>query len=309
MLDIFGRLFTLDWRSSRHFSRCYSILLPLALATLLNGCLFRTRKVEPPPTMTAHSATLEELLARLDRFDDLKTLKATVDMQLSVLNNERTKETEYRDVRGFILATRDGEGRIQAQAPVTRQRAFGVYLAWNGRFFEGSTALDKPSPKRAENIRPQHILDPLLPDPPQENEAAVLDAVVEGGKAYYVVQVQRPSQDGVQRIVRKFWFDRTSPEIPLTRLQIYDEQARVVTDATYSDWDDSGPAPYPVRAVVSRPRDGYALAVTFVKPGVNESIPEESFVLEPPEGVKVEQVGVSSEAEQGKSRDARAAFR
>ena len=197
-------------------------------------------------------------------------MKATVNLQLSYYNEEQTKRTDLRDVRGFVLARRPGFARIQAQYPVTRQKAFDmasdgetfqVYLVWQGRFFTGSNAMDQPSKKRAENIRPQHIVEPLLIEAPRPDETAVLDNITEGRTPYHVVQLQR-ELDGTAEITRKFWFNRA--DLRLSRLEIYDPDANVVTIARYSGWQTEGPIPYPAQASVLRPVQG-------LQPGVRVS--------------------------------------
>ena len=229
-------------------------------------------------------------------------MKATVNLQLSYYNEEQTKRTDLRDVRGFVLARRPGFSRIQAQYPVTRQKAFDmasdgetfqVYLVWQGRFFTGANTMDKLSKKRAENIRPQHIVEPLLIEAPRPDETAVLDNVTEGRALYHVVQLQR-ELDGTAEITRKFWFNRA--DLRLSRLEIYDPDANVVTVARYSGWQTQGPIPYPAQASVLRPVQGYSLAFEFLEPGLNEELPENAFLLEPPDDVEVETVGEDSDS-------------
>lgn len=265
-----------------------------------SGCLWRTQRIEPPQ-LAARTATLEELLTQLERFESLKSMRATVDIGLSYLNDDMNRLTNLKDVRGFILAERPAKARIQAQYPVTHQKAFdmvsdadefSVYLVWNKRFIQGPTSLETHSEKRIENIRPQHIVEPLLIAPPRSDETAALDNQIRSGTLYHVVVFRKQVGDH-EVITRKLWFDRTTLE--LHQLEIYDGQGNIVTVATYSQWLEENGAPYPTSVNISRPLDGYRVAITIRDPGINESLPEDAFTLEPPAGVEIERVGDSEQ--------------
>lgn len=255
--------------------------------------MYRTRKVDPVPP-AVRTATLDELLARLAEFGALESMRSTVALQLSYFTtDEFDRRKDLRDVRGFIVARRPAFARIQAQYPVTSTKAFdmvsdgetfGVYLVWAKRFFKGFNALDERSDNRTENIRPQHIVEALMIEPPRADELAILDNVTEERLHYHVVIL---SSEG--SITRKFWFERGG--LNLKRFEVYNEDADVVTRASYFGWTTDGGAPYAHDVYVSRPIDGYELRVLFEKPGLNSELAEGSFELEPPEGVKVEQVG------------------
>lgn len=246
--------------------------------------------------MAARTATLDELLGQLNQFESLKSMRATVNLGLSYLNDDMDRLTDLKDVRGFILAERPSKSRIRAQYPVTHQTAFdmvsdenefSVYLVWRDRFVQGPSTLETNSDKRVENIRPQHIVEPILIAPPSDDEIPALDNQVKNGTLYHVV-VFRKQVDGQHTISRKLWFDRAALE--LRYLEIYDGEGNIVTMATYSSWLTENGVPYPAQVNVSRPIDGYRVAVTVNEPGINATLPEDAFVLEPPPGVEVERL-------------------
>lgn len=270
--------------------------LVLALAAASTGCLYRTQAVAPPP-VAARTATLEELLRQIERFRAVQSLRAEVTMGLTFLNDDMDRTKTLTDVRGFILAERPDLARIQAQYPVTHQTAFdmvsdrdkfSVYLVWRKRFLQGATALDERSEERAENIRPQHVVEPLLIDPPQSDEIAALDNQARIGRLYHIVVLHKKQGDH-EVITRKFWFDRA--DLQLAILEIYDGDGNAVTQASYSDWRQEGDAPYAARVSITRPIDGYSLVVQMQEPGINATLPPDAFVLDPPPGVPVERVG------------------
>ncbi len=259
-----------------------------------SGCVKTTYNVVPPLPVLK-TATAEELTERLRQIGAAESLKATVMMQLSIVSDDRTKREEYRDVRGFILARRPSFARVQAQFLTTRAfdmasdgESFRVHLIWKKQFLEGLNALNERSEKRAENIRPQHVMEPLLLAPPQDDEIVVLDNVMEGRRPYQVLLMLKRGPDGT-RISRKAWFERENLE--LRRLDIYNDAGDVVTRAQYSVWEAEAGIPFAREVAISRPLDGYDLRLTVETPGVNAELPENAFVLEPPEGMEIERVG------------------
>jgi len=278
-----------------------TLLLLLALAATTTGCLYRTQKIAPP-LVAARTATLDELLPQIERFGAIHTLRAEVNLGLSFLNDDMDKLKTLKDVRGFVLAERPDHARIQAQYPVTHQTAFdmvsdhdefSVYLVWRKRFLQGATALDERSDERAENIRPQHVVEPLLIEPPRSDETAALDNQARNGRLYHVVLFSKKHDDN-EVITRKFWFDRA--DLKLRILEIYDGGGNIVTQASYSDWRDSGEAPYAATVSITRPADGYSLVVHIQDPGINATLPADAFVLDPPPNVPVERVGDGSKS-------------
>jgi hypothetical protein len=273
------------------------LFITLLLSLLGSGCLSKTRKVTPPPTALL-DATLDDLLVELRRLGAIDSMKATVDLRLTYLNDQRTKETELRDVRGFILGKRPGFVRVQAQTPVTGGTAFDmasngsifrVYLAWKKRFFEGVIGRAKRSEKRAENVRPQHVIEALLLEPPTEAETPVMDRVTEGFRHFYVVQLLEDRPGEGLRIRRKVWFDRTT--LRIARVEVRDDDGEVVSLTHYQGWNNAHGEWYPAQVEIERPLEGYDLAMTFVKPGLNEEVPDDAFQLDPPKGVEVEHLG------------------
>jgi hypothetical protein len=269
----------------------------LVCAGLASGCLVKTQQVPPTPVVT-RTATLPELIEKLGRFSQIQTVKASVELQLSVENDERTEIQEFRDAPGYILARRPREILAIAQVPVVRSTAFRmasdgvtfqVHLPSRNRFFVGEAALEQRSAKRSENIRPSHVLDVVLIKPPEPEEIGVLENLVEGVKAYQVVLLMLPDGSRQPRLTRKFWFDRATLE--LARMQVFDGQGNAVTNARFEDWQQENTLPYARVVTMERPADGYKLRIRFDQPGLNQNVPEDSFQLEAPSGVTVERLG------------------
>ena len=277
----------------------FSAVLVCVIAN--SACLVRTRgRVRDPRAL--RTATLEELTEKIERFDSIQSMKATVTLQLSVVTEDEEKVQDFRDVKGFVLVRRPRSIRIVAQVPVVATTAFEmasdgkefqVYLAAKNRFLVGDSNVKASSSKRADNVRPHHILEALLIDPPQSAESKrFLASRREGNRAYQIVSLLREVNGGALKLSREIWFDRAGLDI--ARLIIFDDTGEPVTIARYADWSEQDLLPFPARVSISRPKDGYELQVRILKPGLNEEVPEDRFQLKPPPGVRIQRVGETS---------------
>jgi len=178
----------------------------------------------------------------------------------------------------------------------------------------GATAQDKDkmSEQRAvsalSNLRPQHMTDALLVLPIQpRSESGLLytqsefyeeEAQAKTGnprekenktgrvvRGYYFLDEITPRQDGSAQLSRRFWFDRVSG-IRLARMQTFDAEGDLVTDVAYSEMKSFGEGAslnLPSRIELSRPHDGYKLALTYQSPEeaiIDREYPANIFILE-----------------------------
>ncbi len=265
------------------------------------ACAVKARRPVSRPHVVL-TATLEELTAKLQRMAAIKSMKATVAIQLSVVAQDQASLREFRDTRAFILIRRPEWIQVQALVPVVGSTAidmlsdgdtFQVLLPTRNQLFAGRNQIVSRSEKRIENIRPQHLLQALLIDPPMSDERPMLVNRRERAEAYQVVQLIR-ELEGALKISREIWFDRSSLEI--ARLVVFDEQADTVTDARYREWSEQDSLPFAQWVSISRPQDGYDLNIHVLKPGLNETIPDDRFVLSIPSGVEVKEIGAAAPA-------------
>jgi outer membrane lipoprotein-sorting protein len=258
----------------------------------------RTRAPVFRPSIV-ETASLDELTAKLGEFAAIKSSRANVRLQVSITTADRTKVTEYPEAGGVILIRRPSSIRVRASFPVlgtpvfdmtSDGEEFHVYLPREDRFLSGKNKFTTRSEKRVENVRPQHILEALMIDPPREDETvAFLRNDTYGVAAYHIVVLKKK---GRQALSRELWFDRAA--LKIARQTVYEENGDLATDVWYSSWLEGEP-PFPGVIRIDRPKDGYQLRVSVLEPGVNEDVPAKSFVLTPPEGVKIEDVGATTE--------------
>jgi outer membrane lipoprotein-sorting protein len=271
------------------------------------GCLVRRHKLDSAarPNAPLLTASLDELTGILrERYDSVETLNATVDLEPALLSASKGEIAEYKDVLGYILFRKPSSIRVIALYPVVRTTAFDMvsdghsfrlYLPAKNLFLIGLNRIEKPSPKKLENLRPEHLLDALLirpPDPPVER--AVFENWTEGSEPSYIVHIIRGHAPGRLDLVSNIWFDRASLEI--RRQQVFDEQGNITSDARYGGWERRGGVLYPKQIIVTRPKDEYELSIRFDKTTFNQPVSQEKFDLPEPPGVKVEHISGDASA-------------
>src|SRR5947207_1290894 len=167
----------------------YRVLLLLVITFPLTGCLFRSHKVQPREVSKAplKTATRAELIEYVNtQAARVQSMQATVDIDTAVGGEKKGKVTEYKEIRGYVLARKPAMLRMIGLLPIVRNRAFDmvsdgqqfkVWIPPKNRFVVGRNDIITPNPQQPlENLRPQIIYDALLMreiDP--QNETAVLE--------------------------------------------------------------------------------------------------------------------------------------
>jgi len=251
------------------------------------------------------SATKPELISYINsEAAKIQTMQATVDIDTAVGGEKKGKITEYKEIRGYVLARKPAMLRMIGLLPIVRNRAFDmvsdgqefkVWIPPKNRFVVGRNDFMIPNPQQPlENLRPQIIYDALLMreiDP--QNETAVLENGTEPvagpkGRKYeqadYVIDVVR-GHGSDSWLSRKIVINRVDllPE----RQLIYDEKGSVVTDARYSNYKDYNEVLFPSRIEIKRPEEEYDITLGIVKLEMNQPLSNDKFVLEQPPGAQV----------------------
>jgi len=171
-------------------------LLLSAAEISLSGCLFRTRTIDRQLSdRPLKTATKQDLIDYVNaQASNIKSLQATVDIDASAADPKNGKATDYKEIRGYVLARKPSMLRMKGLLPVVRNTAFDMvsdgqdFKLWippKNKFFIGSNTEgtnpggpDPGSPSTAgsapaasapnaqsdklENMRPQYIYDALL---------------------------------------------------------------------------------------------------------------------------------------------------
>jgi hypothetical protein len=275
----------------------------LTLTALACGCAGRggvtkTKTIPAGSRPVALEANEEQLLDRYNTLArGLQSLDATVELKPSTGTEYSGVINEYHEVKAFILASRPYNIRMIGQVPIVGKTVFD--MASNGKDFEvsvpprnkfliGPVALNRPSEKPIENLRPQHLVDALLwPEVRKEEEVLPEEFNDESGR-YYILTVLRGGYHS--EILSKIWFDRS--DLHVVRLNSYGPQGALLSDVRYASWQplenpSGGLTEYPRSIRIDRPHDEYRLDMTVSKISVNAPMTADRFQLEPPPGADV----------------------
>jgi outer membrane lipoprotein-sorting protein len=293
-----------------HRWSAYALLVSICvLATGLSSCLARRRVItrvdgkSDQALLVTDKKALTGIVAR--QFEAIQDFNCTVDMVPALGTTEKSRVTEYKDVRGYILFRKPSHVRIIGLFPVVRNKAFDMvsngaafklYVPSRNRFIVGQNEPIAPSPNRLENLRPQHFQEAMMVRPVDPAvEKTMLENYTDEANAAYILHLVRPAGDnGDLRISRTIWFSRVT--LRIVRQMIYDESGNILTDARYKDWQIYDSVPFPRQIEINRPRDEYAVVLTVVKMDINKGLGDDKFVLEQPEGSTLQTIGAGAAA-------------
>ena len=274
------------------------------LASSLSSCVVRRRLISrrgANPTQTLQVADLPSLLEAVRReYNAVHDFTATVDMVPALGSAEKSKITEYKDVRGYIVFRKPASIRMIGLYPVVRSKAFDMastgtgfrlYLPSKSLFITGPNDVIQPSANKLENLRPEHFLDALLVKPVDPaTDKVLLENLTDEDQAFYILHIIRQS-DSQLRLVRTIWFNRLN--LQMERQIIFDNGGNILTDARYTEWKSWDNVPFPKHIEIDRPQDEYGVVLDVVKMDINKGVTDDKFVLEQPEGTKLRLIGQS----------------
>jgi outer membrane lipoprotein-sorting protein len=284
----------------------YRVALVLLAVVPLTGCLFRSRKVEQPVnTVQLKTATQQELIDYINTQDArIQSIQATVDIDTTVGGVKKGKVTDYQEIRGYVLARKPAMLRMIGLMPIVRNKAFDMvsdgdrfklWIPTKNRFVVGRNDIETHNlAQPLENLRPQHIFDALLLrriDP--QSEIAVLENDTElvtdaksrkVSRADYVIDVIRKGEHGWM-LSRKIVFSRT--DLLPHRQLLYDPEGNVATNAVYGKYKEENGIQFPWQIEIARPQEEYDITLNIVKLELNQSLPDDKFMLEQPPGAEV----------------------
>jgi outer membrane lipoprotein-sorting protein len=285
------------------------LLLSLWAATLpLTGCLFRTRMQSRQfSNRPLKTATQQDLVDYVNaQASKIQSLQATVDIDSSAGDPKNGKITDYKEIRGYILARKPSTLRMKGLMPVVRNTAFDMvsdgqeFKLWippSNKFVVGDNNAPPQPDKRMENMRPQYVYDALLLPEIGPDETPALDTgyeiVLDSRKHQveqpnYILLVIRKGTQG-SYLSRKIEFSRIDL-LPYRQL-IYDQKGNVATDAHYQNYKDYEGTSFPSTIQIERPRENYDFTLNMVKLEINKTLTDDQFALDQPAGAVVVHVG------------------
>ena len=281
--------------------------LTLLLAVLpATGCLLRTRPVEEtyskaPLRESSQSALIDSIRQQAEK---TRSLQATVDIDTSAGGVKKGHVTDYKEIRGYVLARKPAMLHMIGLLPIVRTTAFDMvsngqeFKLWippKNRFVVGRNDMETHNADQPmESIRPQDIYDALLLQPiDPEHEIAVMEnsyEILHDSKGHRVLQedyeltVIRKKGDNEGELSRKIVFSRT--DLQPHRQYIY-EDGKLVTDARYANYKDYDGVSFPSRIEIFRPQEEYDITLNMLKLEMNKQLRDDQFSLEQPPGAEV----------------------
>jgi hypothetical protein len=282
-------------------------LMALSLVVLPTaGCVFRTRPVEEKySTVPLKSSTQQGLIDAINQqAEAIHSLKATVDIDTSAGGVKKGHVTDYKEIRGFVLARKPASLHMTGLMPIVRTTAFDMasdgqrFQLWipsKNRFVMGLNQMPTPNTDQPmENLRPQNIYDALLiPAIDPVNEIAAMAngyETLHDAKGHPILQedyeliIIRKTASGGD-LERKIVFGRV--DLKPHQQYIYDENAKVATEARYAEYKDYNGMSFPSRVEITRPQEEYDITMHLLKVDVNTPLTDDQFVLEQPAGAEV----------------------
>jgi outer membrane lipoprotein-sorting protein len=305
----------------RPYLRLFLLLFLSAATFPLGGCLFRTRTLERQfSNRPLKIASQQELIDYVStQAAKIQSMQATVDIDSSAGDPKNGRITDYKEIRGYVLARKPALLRMKGLMPVVRNTAFDmvsdgqefkVWIPPTNKFVVGKNDAPYRPDKRLENMRPQYIYDALLMPEVGGDEIAFMEngyeTVLDAKKHrvdqpnYGLLVIRKGSQGWY--LSRRIEFSRT--DLLPHRQRIYDQQGNVATDAHYQDYKDYEGIQFPNIIQIERPRENYDITLNMVKLEINKTLTDDQFALEQPAGAEVVHLGQpnSSPSKTGDSR-------
>lgn len=284
----------------------------VGLVVGLTGCLSTTRAVQktqaPPSYQTATVEQLKDWMATSDAA--VKTLNAQVLVTASTGGSKEGEVKEYTSFKGYIFVQKPQQMRLILQLPFIGSRAmdmvsdgkeFTLMMAskTGDKWLQGSDEVVTPSKNGLENLRPAVVLDSLLIPAVRPDEyvaltesTRVLDSQVKRKVAIeepvYELAIARLKNDHVLERERVVKFSRVTL-LPYEQ-DLFDSQGRVVTVATYDNYQEYQGQKLPATITIRRPLEEYGLKINVTKLVINETFEADQFELKVPEGVTVKRL-------------------
>ena len=283
-----------------------TVLLVCLASTGLTSCFARRRLIarkgasnQQQQLLLADRQSLLDSIAR--QYEAVQDFSAEVDMVPALGTAEKSKITEYKDVRAYVLFRKPSDIRLIGLYPVVRNKAFDMvsngadfklYVPSKNRFLVGKNEIEAPSANKLENLRPQHFLDAMIVKPIDlTTEKVLLMNLTDEDNAFYIIPVVHENGNGQLQLVRSVWFNRYN--LTIARQFIFDANGNILTDARYSDWRPYDNVPFPKHIEINRPKDEYAVVIDIVKMDINKGVSAEKFALAQPEGTTLQVVGTA----------------
>jgi hypothetical protein len=286
------------------------------LVPVLTGCLSHTRSLQKPKlagvALDADAVQLVEAVNR--RYDQVTTLKATVDFAASVGGAHKGKETDYTSIHGYIRLRKPQMLRVLGYLPVVRLRAFDLVsdgktftmlIPPHSRAIQGSNSMTAPAANPMENLRPDVFFDSILIHSISADSIVSLtnssQTTIEPKtkqpieQPQYDLTVLKPGElspsPGLPRLgtpLRVIHFNRINL-LPIGQ-DVYNAAGDLETQVVYGPYQDFNGTQFPGTITISRLLDELKITLTVEKLDLNQPLADDQFELKVPDDYKVQKL-------------------
>ena len=292
----------------RYLQRLAGVIV-LAMTPMLSGCfLFYATRHLPVPKAPAviQTVTPDELVQRLnDRWADLNSMTAKVEIQASVLKTEKGVANDYTTIGGNILFNKPEKLRVLGRAPVigltmfdmaSDGKNFTMYIPSKKLAYKGSNKVTKKSSNQLENLRPDFFLDALVVQglDPDDYYFVTTDSetVEDTAKKHlfyvpeYILSITRHIPGSRRdKPVRVITFHRDDL-LPYEQ-DLYDDDGNPETHVTYSNYQDFGSGLYPSMVTIKRPQENSQIVLLIDAVTKNVDLPPDQFIVNIPPDTQI----------------------
>jgi hypothetical protein len=286
------------------------------LVPVLTGCLSHTRSLQKPKLAgVALDADAVQLVEAVNlRYDQVTSLKATVDFAASVGGAHKGKETDYTSIHGYIRLRKPAMLRVLGYLPVVRLRAFD--LASDGKTFtmlipprsraiQGSNSVTTPAANPMENLRPDVFFDSILihsisadsivslTNSSQQTLEPKTKQLIE--QPQYDLTVLKPGErspsPGLPQLgtpLRVIHFNRINL-LPMGQ-DVYNAAGDLETQVVYGPYQDFNGTQFPGTITINRLLDELKITLTVEKLDLNQPLADDQFELKVPDDYKLQKL-------------------
>ena len=252
-----------------HANRIFIIFLSIGIGSCIS------KKVDVVPFLApTRTATLQELVAYINQWNEIRTLVLRVDLQFETVERpDKGEGRQYRTAQGRLLLERPRRIRLTIEAPIlsaniaemaSNGERFQLLIyppdyralieGRNDRSYRQETAKLDRDPELAKagplvNIRPQHFIDAffLATVPIDERhtftfleeerveEPDTRSRAKDGALVRKSYYVVTAVHHGESSPRARYWFDRLG-ELALARQQVYAPDGSLIADIHYADY-------------------------------------------------------------------------
>jgi outer membrane lipoprotein-sorting protein len=287
-------------------------MLGVTLSAGLTGCFSTTHIVQQTHAPAVYRSAPVEVLEKevSDRDEAIKTLNASVLITASTGGGKEGRVKTYSSFRGYIFVRKPHDLRVLMQLPVLGSKALDMvsdgdmftlmHASSHGSvWIQGTNKVTNPSKNGLENLRPPVFFDSLLVPGVGPDDFVTLTentrVIQEESKHHEAIEepdydltvTKRKSGNILQR-TRVIHINRIDM-LPFQQ-DIYDDEGRVVTQATYANYQMYGDQQFPSLITIWRPQDEYSLKIEVTKLTLNGTFDNDQFELKIPPGVPVQKM-------------------